>query len=102
MKKLQTALSQLLTTRRASLSLMVLAGLIAFSAIVFVNVKGAVDATTVFAAQMPQTSLSGEWTAEIDRAKPGEVFLIFNRSPQGHGFNMSSETVSLSELQGLS
>jgi len=67
MKKLQKALSQLLTNKRAGLSLMVLAGLIAFSIIVFANVKGAVDATTVFAAQMPQTAMTGEWTAEINR-----------------------------------
>ena len=102
MKKLQTALSQLLTNERAGLSLMVLAGLIAFSIIAFANVKGAVDATTVFAAQMPQTAMTGEWTAEINREKPGEIQMTFRRQSKEGGFNMSGETVLLSELQGLS
>jgi uncharacterized protein (UPF0335 family) len=102
MKKLQTALSQLLTNERAGLSLMVLAGLIAFSIIAFANVKGAVDAMTVFAAQMPQTAMTGEWTAEINREKPGEIQMTFRRQSKEGGFNMSGETVLLSELQGLS
>lgn len=101
MKKLQKALSQLLTNKRAGLSLMVLVGLIAFSVVVFRSVKGAVDATAVFAAQGAQTAMTGEWTAEINRAKPGEAQLTFHRDSQEGGFNMTSETFALSELQGL-
>jgi uncharacterized protein (UPF0335 family) len=101
MKKLQTMLSQRLTNRRAGLSLMVLAGLIAFSIMVFANVKGAVDATSLFAVQGVQTAMTGEWTAEINRAKPGEVQLTFHRDSKEGGFNMTSETFALSELQGL-
>jgi hypothetical protein len=102
MKKLQTMLSQLLTNKRARLSLMVLAGLIAFSVLVFANVKGAVDVTPLFAAQVQQTAMTGEWTAEINHEKPGEVQMTFHRHSKEGGFNMSGETVSLSELQGLS
>jgi hypothetical protein len=48
-----------------------------------------------------QKEIKGSWTAEYDRAKPGEIYFMFQRRTGGDGFNMTSDNLPLSELQGL-
>jgi hypothetical protein len=120
MKKLQTAMRQLLADKQSRLSIMFTVGLIVVSMVVIKSVKGAVDVSDAFMepvaqntspepvaqATSPQnapaqSSISGEWTAEFDHLKPGQVQMTFQRRSGEGGFNMSSDSVSLSELQGL-
>lgn len=101
MKKLRTTLSRLLTNRRSRLSIMVLAGLLACSVAVLQGVKGAADVNRLLTEPAAQTPATGEWTAEFNRAKAGEVQVTFHRHSQEGGFNMTSETFALGELPGL-
>jgi hypothetical protein len=48
-----------------------------------------------------QTQTTGEWTAELNPKKTDEVQMTFHRRSEKGGFSMSSNPVSLSELQGL-
>jgi hypothetical protein len=53
------------------------------------------------AAQVAQKAVKGEWSAEFDRAKPGEIHLTLQRRSGDDGFSMSSDDLPLGELQGL-
>src|SRR5690349_18410321 len=48
-----------------------------------------------------QTTIKGEWIAEYDRTKPNEIYFMFQRRKDGDNFNMNSDNMALSELQGL-
>ena len=101
MKMLLAKANQSFTNKHLRLSLIFLVGLLAFSSLVFERVKGAADVPDLFSAQAAQSALTGEWTAEFSRTKPGEIQMNFNRRSKEGGFNMSGDTVSLSEVQGL-
>jgi len=115
MKEFQTAIRQSLTSRQSRIAVMFLAGLLVFSTLLFERVKGAADVTDTFtgpaappvqAARPEQpvapSAITGTWTAELNRNKPGEIQMTFDRHSAQGGFNMSSDTMPLSELQGLS
>lgn len=101
MKKFQTTMDQFLTDQRSRLSVMFLLRLFAFSALVLASVEGAGKLSDSFTVTPTQNAMTGEWTAEFSRSKQGEIQMTFHRSSAEGGFNMSSETVSLSEIQGL-
>lgn len=100
MKKFHPATSYFLNSKRTRISLMTLAGLLAFSAFVFADVKdgGKVNSLHPIAAQ---NTMTGQWTAELSRSKPGEIQMTYHRHSETGGFNMTGGTVSLAELQGL-
>ncbi|HEY0101649.1 MAG TPA: hypothetical protein VGB76_22170 [Pyrinomonadaceae bacterium] len=101
MKKFQTAESHLLTTKQLRISSLLLSGLFAFSALVYANVSSA-SAKGGLDPVQAQDTLSGQWTAEVRRDKPGEIQMTYHRHSETGGFNISGDTFALSELQGLS
>jgi uncharacterized protein (UPF0335 family) len=52
-------------------------------------------------AQAAQKGIKGEWTAEFDRNKTGEIHFTFQRRSERGGFNMNSDNLRVGELQGL-
>lgn len=100
MKNFQTIERRLSRGRRAPLAAAAFA-VLAFSALACATADGAVDATFAFPAPMAQARLSGEWTAEFNRNKPGEIHFTFHRRSEHGGFSMSGDSISLSEFQGL-
>lgn len=80
---------------------MVCSGLLALFAFTFAS---AASAARTGGPHGPQahTALTGEWTAEIQPSKPGEIHLMFHRRSETGGFSMNGETMALGELQGLS
>src|SRR5688500_18072164 len=104
MKKLRAAANQFLTRKQTRISVMSLAGLLAFSALVFANVNGGGRSSSSSSSLSPgqaQNTLTGQWTAEMDRDKPGEIRLSYHRSSESGGFSMTGGKVALGELQGL-
>jgi hypothetical protein len=55
----------------------------------------------VIYAQVSAKTVKGEWVAEYNRAKPGEIYFMLQRRTANEGFNMSSDNLSLNELRGL-
>jgi len=100
MKKFQTAMNHLLTNKQTRIAFMFFAGLLAFSAFVFANVNGGGKVNAVHSIPA-QSTLTGQWTAELNRNRPGEIQLTYHRRSEGGGFSMSGGTVPLGELQGL-
>lgn len=101
MKMFRTALSRFSTGRPVRISLMSLAGLLAFSALVFAHANGGGNKVNGLPPTPPQNTITGQWTAELNRDKPGEVQLTYHRRSEGGGFSMTGGAVSLNELQGL-
>jgi uncharacterized protein (UPF0335 family) len=102
MKKFVTALNHFLTKKQTSVSLLAFAALLTFSAVACANANSAGKVNGLPAAQnTTQNSLSGQWTAEMNRNKPNEIQMTYHRRSEGGGFNMSGNTVPLGELQGL-
>lgn len=101
MNKFRTTMNHFLNTGRARLSLMSFAAMLAISAFVFANAHVAGKAGGLRAARA-QNTLTGQWTAEMKRDKPGEVQMTYHRNSQNGDFNMmTGGTVPLGELQGL-
>jgi uncharacterized protein (UPF0335 family) len=101
MKKLQTAMNHLLTKKQARLTLMTFAGLLAFSAFVLAGVDrgGEVNGLHPLPAQ---NTITGQWIAELNRNRPGEIQMTYHRRSESGGFGMTTGgPVPLSELQGL-
>lgn len=46
-------------------------------------------------------AIKGQWVAEYDRTKPGEIYFMFQRRTGSDNFSMNSDNMPLSELQGL-
>ena len=99
MKNSRTASRRLSPARRAPFALAV--ALLAFSALACARADGAVDASFAFTAPQAQGQLSGEWVAEFRSNKPGEIHFTFHRRSEGGGFNMTGDSLPLTELQGL-
>jgi uncharacterized protein (UPF0335 family) len=100
MNKFQTAMKHFLNTRRALLSLMSCAVMLAISVFVFAIAHSSGKASGLHAAPA-QNTLTGQWTAEMSRSKPGEIQMTYHRNSETGGFNMMGGTVALGELQGL-
>jgi uncharacterized protein (UPF0335 family) len=100
MKKFQTAIIRVLTKKRLIFSILFFAGLLVFSAFLFTG-KQAGRAVVSFTVGAAQKTITGEWTAALDPKKPGDIHLAFHRRSEKGGFNMTSDSVALSELQGL-
>src|SRR5215211_3459071 len=101
MKNSRMASRQFTSAGRAPFALAV--ALMAFSALACATADGAVDVTFAFPApQAQQGQLSGEWVAEFRSNKPGEIHFTFHRRSEGGGFNMTGDSLQLTELQGLS
>jgi hypothetical protein len=100
MKKFQTAMNHFLTNKQIRMSLLAFATLLTFSALACANVNSAGKVNGIYMAQA-QNALSGQWTAELDRNKPGEIQMTYHRRSEGGGSSMWGKKVSLGELQGL-
>lgn len=103
MKKFHRTRNQFLINERSRIWLMVFVGSLAFSALMFAAVNGAGggDASGLFTTQAAQNTMTGEWTAELDRKKPGEIHMTFHRRSETGGFNMTGDSIPLGELRGL-
>ena len=100
MKKSQTALSHFLTTKQTRMTALACAGLLAFSAFVSASIESAGKVNASHAVQA-QNTITGQWTAELSRQKPGEIQMTYHRRSESGGFNMTGGRVALGELQGL-
>lgn len=100
MKKFQRTSDHFLTKTRGRISLPAFALMLAFFAFACADVNSASRIGGLYTVQA-QNDLSGQWTAELSRSKPGEIQMTYHRRSDGGGFNMSGNTVSLGELQGL-
>jgi uncharacterized protein (UPF0335 family) len=100
MKKFRTAMSHFLTKKQARVSLLSFAVMLTFSTVACANVNSAGRISGLYAVQA-QSDLSGQWTAELNRNKPGEIQMTYHRRTEGGGNSMWGKTVSLGELQGL-
>jgi len=100
MKKLRTAMNHFSTGKLMRISLMSLTGLLAFSALVLAHANdgGKANGLGSIAAQ---NTITGQWTAELNRDKPGEIQLTYHRRSEAGGFSMMGGKVALGELQGL-
>jgi uncharacterized protein (UPF0335 family) len=101
MKKLRTAINHFLTKKQARLALMSFAVLLAFSALACARVNSAGKVNGLNYAVQAQNDLTGQWTAEVNRSKPGEIQMTYHRRSGTGGFSMSGDKVALGELQGL-
>jgi len=59
------------------------------------------DDTAGVNAQSLQKALKGEWIAEYKSAKPNQIYFMFQRRTGNDGYNMNSDDLLLTELQGL-
>lgn len=71
-------------------------GVVSFSLLAFFNHQAASSKVAA------QETLSGEWTAEINKKNPEKVQLNFSRRTAKGGNNMHGSSYSLDELQNLS
>jgi hypothetical protein len=101
MKKFQTATIQFSIKNQPRISTMFFATLFAFSALIFATTNIAGNITDLFTAQAAQNTITGEWTAELNRKNSGEIQMTFHRRSENGGFNMTSDSVSLGDLQGI-
>ena len=100
MNRLQTP-RRSFVNKRPRILVMVCSGLLALSAFTFAKAESAAltgDPHRLLA----QTALTGEWTAEIQPSKPGDIRFTFHRRSEAGGFSMNGHTMALGELQGLS
>ena len=101
MNKFRSAMNNFFTTKRARIASMSFVGLLALSAFVFAHANGAGKKANSLHTIQAQNTLTGQWTAEIDRSKPGEIQMTYHRRSEDGGSSMWGKTVSLGELQGL-
>jgi hypothetical protein len=100
MKRLKTP-RRAFDNKRPRILVMVFTGLLALSAFTFASAGSAARAGGPFQTQA-QNALTGEWTAELQPSKPGDIRLTFHRRSEAGGFSMNGQTMALGELQGLS
>ncbi|HEX8246973.1 MAG TPA: hypothetical protein VF599_02220 [Pyrinomonadaceae bacterium] len=82
-------------SRRAPLLLSF--GLLAILAVIMITGEKAGSV----GAQAAQKQIKGEWNAEFDRNKAGEIHFRFQRRSANGSFNMTGENLRVGELQGL-
>jgi uncharacterized protein (UPF0335 family) len=97
MNKFQTNPAQILGANRRRAAIILFLGILA--AVIGIAKIGNYGQNA--SAQTSQKEIKGEWTAEFDRAKPGEIYFNFQRRSTGGGFSMNSDNLALGELQGL-
>ena len=100
MKKFQTATNQFLTKKRTRISSLAFAALLTFSAVACAHANSA-GKTGGLSAVPAQSTLTGQWTAELNRNKPGQIQINYHRHTDTGGTSMWGKTVALGELQGL-
>lgn len=100
MRKFQTATNHFLTNKRTHISSLAFAALLTFSAVACAEANSANKTGGLHAVQA-QSNLTGQWTAELDRNKPGEIHLTYHRRSEMSGFGMWGKGFPLGELQGL-
>jgi uncharacterized protein (UPF0335 family) len=94
MKKINTATNKFTIGNQSRVSVMFFSSLIALLALMFSGVNGVT-------AQVGQTAITGEWTAELRRNKSGEIQMNFHRRTEKGGLNMTGGPISLNEFQGI-
>lgn len=98
MKKLQPTTGKFLPGKQALRKpMLVLFGLFAFFAAIVITGDNAAGVK----AQVSQKTITGEWFADFNRSKSGEIHFTFQRRSEKGGFNMTGDNLRLSELQGL-
>ncbi len=98
MKKFQITAYQFLPGKQSLRKPMLfLFGLLAFSAAIIVTA----DNANSVKAQVSSKTITGEWFADFNRSKSGEIHFTFQRRSEKGGFSMTSNNLSLGELQGL-
>lgn len=95
MKKFQMGV--LLNGKFLRASMLLSFGLLAILAGILMSDKSAQSV----GAQAAQKGIKGEWNAEFDRNKAGEIHFRFQRRSENGGFNMTGENLRAGELQGL-
>jgi uncharacterized protein (UPF0335 family) len=103
MKKFGAIMNHLFSKQQARISLMVFTGLLVFSSPVVARVGvGQANEAKGLVSRPAQNAVTGQWTAEFKRDKPGELQMTYHRrSESGSSFSMSSYAFALGELQGL-
>lgn len=101
MKKFETTARRFLTERQSRITFMFLTGLLVFAALILSasSVSKADNRTPSASAAL--TALTGQWTAHFDANKPGVIKLMFSRQSEKGGSYMTSDNISLGELQGF-
>ena len=99
MKKFVKAINHFVTKKQTRLSSMSFAVLLAFSALVGAHAHG--GKVNALHQAPAQNTITGQWTAELNRDKPGEIRMTYHRHSESGGFNMTGGNVALGELQGL-
>lgn len=100
MKMSQTTLIRFLTKKRTRITALACAGLLALSAFVFAAAESTGKVNGSHAVWV-QNTITGQWTAEMRRDKPGEIQMTYHRRSETGGFSMTGGSVPLGELQGL-
>jgi uncharacterized protein (UPF0335 family) len=101
MKKFRSARNYFVTKKRARLASMSIVGLLAISALVLAHVNSAAGKLSGAPPLQAQNALTGQWTAELSRDKPGEIQMTYHRRAETGGSSMWGKRVPLGELQGL-
>lgn len=102
MKKFQTITGEYFAGKSNARFLMLfLIAILTLGGFIIIAAKNLNNNDGMLSALTMQSSITGEWTAELSRKKPGEIQMTFQRRSDNNGFNMSSDSILLSELQGL-
>jgi uncharacterized protein (UPF0335 family) len=80
-----------------------LVGVFAFGSVFIMTAATGVNGKNDLAVALisQQSTITGEWTAELNRKKPGEIYMSFHRRSDKGGFSMNGDSMLLSELQGI-
>lgn len=97
MNTFQNGARRLLLNGKSLRAMLIPCGLLAIFG--FIMIIG--DRAGSAGAQALQKGIKGEWNAEFDRNKTGEIHFTFQRRTEKGGFNMSGDNLRVSELQGL-
>jgi hypothetical protein len=98
MKKFQTNTGKFLPGKQSLRKpMLILLGLFTSFAAVIITA----DNSNNVKAQVSQKPITGEWFADFNRSKSGEIHFTFQRRSEKGGFNMTGNNLRLSELQGL-
>jgi hypothetical protein len=103
MRKFRTEAQMFLAGKRhARFLIMFLLGLSAFGGLLLTTADRANGEQGLLTARAVQNTVTGEWTAELNPRRASEIQMTFHRRSEQGGISMTSETLSVSELRGLS
>jgi uncharacterized protein (UPF0335 family) len=99
MNKFQTQMREFLFNGKpVRPAILCLAGIFA----VFAIIAGLGGGSAVnVSAQISSKTLKGDWSAEFDAKKPAQIYFTLQRRNGNDGYNMTSDDLPLTELQGL-